>query len=155
MTIASLSPRSADDHQEDRVRPLILVVDDQPANIQILYALLMAEYDVCMALSGEDALLVCAASRPDVILLDVVMPGIDGYAVCRRLKDDPSTSDIPVIFVTGHLDHDQEVHGFAVGGADFITKPFHASIVMARVRTQITLKAQADLLRSLSRTQTA
>ena len=68
----------------------------------------------------------------------------------RRLKEDPSTSDIPVIFVTGHLDHDQEVRGFAVGGADFITKPYHASNVMARVRTQITLEAQADMLRSLS-----
>ena len=150
MTIASLSPNTTNDHGQDRTRPLILVVDDQPANIQILYALLMAEYDVCMALGGADALSVCAGSRPDLILLDVVMPGIDGYAVCSRLKADPSMSDIPVIFVTGHLDHEQEVRGFAVGGVDFITKPFHASIVMARVRTQITLKSQADLLRSLS-----
>ena len=150
MSMASQSPGTTHIHGQDRSRPLILVVDDQPANIQILYALLMAEYDVCMALSGENALAVCAGARPDLILLDVVMPGMDGYAVCSRLKDNPSMRDIPVIFVTGHLDHVQEVRGFAVGGADFITKPFHASIVLARVRTQITLKAQADLLRSLS-----
>ena len=134
----------------DRVRPLILVVDDQPANIQILNALLMAEFDVCMALNGEQALSLCAETLPDLILLDVVMPGLDGYAVCRQLKTDPALRDIPVIFITGHLDRDEEVRGFAEGGADFITKPFHASVVMARVRTQIILKGQADMLRSLS-----
>ncbi len=150
MSNARTEPGNTQDLGQDRIKPLILVVDDQPANIQILYALLGTEYDVCIALSGESALSLCAQNRPDLILLDVVMPGIDGYAVCSRLKADPSMKDIPVIFVTGHFDHEQEVRGFAVGGSDFITKPFHVSIVMARVRTQITIKAQADLLRSLS-----
>ncbi len=127
-----------------------MVVDDQPANIQILYTLLAAEFDVCMALNGNDALLLCREALPDLILLDVVMPGVDGHAVCRQLKDDAATCDIPVIFVTGHLDCEQEVLGFAEGAADFITKPFHASVVLARVRTQLTLKVQADMLRALS-----
>lgn len=133
-------------------RPRILVVDDQPGNIKLLYAMLMADFDVSMALSAEQALALCRTSLPDLILLDVVMPGIDGYALCRQLKADASTCDVPVIFVTGHLDREQEVRGFAEGGADFITKPLHASVVLARVRTQLTLKFQSDRLRALSNT---
>ncbi|MES2318470.1 MAG: diguanylate cyclase [Pseudomonadota bacterium] len=129
-------------------KPLVLVIDDQPANIQVLHALLMADFDVCMALNGEDALALCAARPPDLILLDIEMPGMGGYEVCRRLKADPVLQDIPVVFVTGHLDPEVEVKGFAEGGADFITKPFHANVVLARVRTQITLKIQSDFLRS-------
>ena len=152
MTVTTVEADSGHNQAEKRVKPLILVVDDQPANIQILYALLMAEFEVCMALNGEDAFAVCADRRPDLVLLDVVMPGIDGFTLCRRLKADAGMRHIPIIFVTGHLDRDQEVRGFAEGGADFITKPFHASVVLARVRTQITLKEQADTLRALSLT---
>lgn len=133
---------------ENIPKPLVLVVDDQPANIQVLYALLMAECEVCMALNGEEALALCAARPPDLILLDIEMPGMSGYEVCRRLKADLALQDIPIVFVTGHLDPEVEVRGFAEGGADFITKPFHANVVMARVRTQITLKTQSDFLRS-------
>ena len=129
-------------------KPLVLVVDDQPANIQVLYALLMAECEVCMALTGVEALALCAARPPDLILLDIEMPGMGGYEVCRRLKADPALQDIPIVFVTGHLDPEVEVMGFAEGGADFITKPFHANVVVARVRTQLTLKMQSDFLRS-------
>lgn len=129
-------------------KPLVLVIDDQPANIQVLHALLMAEFEVCMALGGADGLALCAVRPPDLILLDVEMPGMGGYEVCRRLKADPVLQDIPVVFVTGHLDPAVEVRGFAEGGADFITKPFHANVVLARVRTQITLKTQSDFLRS-------
>lgn len=135
-----------------RPRPLIMVVDDQPANIQVLHALLMGEFDVCMALNAQDALALCIASDPDLILLDVVMPDIDGYALCRLLKAEVTTRDIPVIFITGHLNSEQEVRGFSEGGADFITKPFHVNVVLARVRTQLTLKAQADILRAITLT---
>ncbi len=138
------------DRRETRAKPLILVVDDQPANIRVLYALLIDQYEVCMTVDSGDALALCVARQPDLILLDIVMPIVDGYALCRQLKANPATRDIPVIFVTGHLDPAEEVRGFAEGGVDFITKPFHASVVLARVRTQVTLKAQADLLRSLS-----
>ena len=138
--------------RKKRSKPLILVVDDQAANIQVLYAVLMAEYDVCMALNGADAYSLCQEIKPDLVLLDVVMPGMDGYALCRLLKANDEICDIPIIFVTGNLDCDQEVRGFSEGGVDFITKPFHASVVLARVRTQLTLKSQADMLRSLSLT---
>ena len=147
-----MSPMPPQHGRPPRARPLVMVVDDQPANIHVLHALLKADYEVCMALNGADALILCTASQPDLILLDIVMPQIDGYTLCRSLKADASTCDIPVIFVTGSLDHEQEVRGFAEGGADFITKPFHASVVLARIRTQLTLKSQADLLRALSYT---
>ncbi len=152
MSIATFPPMHAPTVNKGRARPLVMVVDDQPANIQVLFAVLSKEFDVCMALNGEDALRVCHESRPDLILLDVVMPGMDGYALCRHLKADQATREIPVIFVTGSLDCEQEVRGFAEGGLDFITKPFHASVVLVRVRTQLTLKIQTDLLRFLSLT---
>jgi diguanylate cyclase (GGDEF)-like protein len=130
--------------------PLLLVVDDQPSNIQTLYAIFQDRYEVCMAVNGIDALAFCALRTPDLILLDVVMPGIGGYALCEALKQDPRNCDIPVIFVTGSADPLDEVRGFEVGGVDFITKPFHATVVRARVHTQLTLKRQADLLRLMA-----
>ena len=139
MNEATTVPQEGAGKVESRLKPLILVVDDQAVNIQILHALLMEEFDVCMALNGADALAVCAASRPDLILLDVVMPNVDGYTVCSQLKADATTRHIPVIFVTGHLDREQEERGFAVGGADFITKPFHAGVVLGRVRALLGL----------------
>ncbi|WP_332878700.1 diguanylate cyclase [Massilia sp. S19_KUP03_FR1] len=130
--------------------PLLLVVDDQPSNIQTLYAIFQDSYEVCMAVNGIEALAFCALRRPDLILLDVVMPGIGGYALCEALKQDSRNCDIPIIFVTGNADPLDEVQGFEVGGADFITKPFHATVVRARVQTQLTIKRQADLLRLLA-----
>ena len=130
------------------VKPLMLVVDDQPANIQILYELFKDQHEVCMATDGRDALLFCQSRKPDLILLDVVMPEMGGYAVCQQLKADPLTRDIPIIFVTGQNDPEDEARGLTLGGADFITKPFHANVVAARVRTQLTLKEQADQLRA-------
>lgn len=128
-------------------RPRLLLVDDQPINIQALYQVFSADHQVFMATSGEQALALCASKQPDLLLLDVVMPGMDGYEVCRRLKADPATCDIPVIFITGHSDEAAEALGLDLGAVDFITKPFNPRIVRARVRTQLTLKAQADLLR--------
>ena len=123
------------------------MVDDQPINIQALYQTFAADHQVLMATSGEQALELCATKRPDLVLLDVVMPGMDGYEVCRRLKEDEATRDIPVIFVTAHNDEAAETRGLDAGAVDFISKPINPKIVRARVRTHLTLKAQADLLR--------
>jgi len=129
-------------------RPKLLLVDDQPINIQVLYQAFSADYDVCMATSGEQALIVCASQKPDLVLLDVEMPGMDGFEVCARLKTHEATRDIPVIFVTAHVDEISETRGLDVGAVDFIYKPINAKIVRARVKTHITLKAQSDLLRN-------
>ena len=128
-------------------RPRLLVVDDQPINIQALYQAFAADHQVFMATGGEQALALCASKQPDLVLLDVVMPGMDGFEVCRRLKADEATRDIPVIFVTAHHDEAAETRGLDAGAVDFISKPINPTIVRARVRTHLTLKAQADLLR--------
>ncbi|RVU45957.1 diguanylate cyclase domain-containing protein [Rubrivivax rivuli] len=128
-------------------RPRLLVVDDQRANIQALFQVFQADYKVSMATSGEQALALCRSQPPDLVLLDVVMPGMDGFEVCRQLKADDATKDIPVIFVTGHNDEEAETRGLDVGGADFISKPINPRIVRARVKTQLTMKRQSDLLR--------
>jgi diguanylate cyclase (GGDEF)-like protein len=128
-------------------RSRLLVVDDQPINIQALYQTFAADHQVLMATSGEQALELCAAKQPDLVLLDVVMPGMDGFEVCRRLKLDEATRDIPVIFVTAQNDDIAETRGLDAGAVDFISKPINPQIVRARVRTHLTLKAQADLLR--------
>jgi diguanylate cyclase (GGDEF)-like protein len=128
-------------------RPRLLVVDDQPVNIQALYQAFAADHQVLMATSGEQALALCASQQPDLVLLDVVMPGLDGHEVCRRLQADAATRDIPVIFVTAHSDDAAEALGLELGAVDFISKPINPKIVRARVRTHLTLKAQSDLLR--------
>jgi diguanylate cyclase (GGDEF)-like protein len=128
-------------------RPRLLMVDDQAVNIQVLYQAFAADHQVIMATSGQQALVLCAAQQPDLVLLDVVMPGMDGHEVCRRLKADPATRDIPVIFVTAQNDEAAETLGLELGAVDFISKPINSKIVRARVRTHLTLKAQTDLLR--------
>jgi diguanylate cyclase (GGDEF)-like protein len=128
-------------------RPRVLIVDDQPVNVQALYQVFAADHQVFMATSGEQALLLCRREPPDLILLDVVMPGMDGYAVCAGLKADATTRDIPVIFVTAHDDEAAETRGLDAGAVDFISKPFNPKVVRARVRTHLMLKAQADVLR--------
>ena len=128
-------------------RPCLLVVDDQPVNIQAIYQCFAADHQVLMATNGAQALALCASRQPDLVLLDVVMPGMDGHEVCRQLKRDPATRDIPVIFVTAHNDEAAEAQGLDLGAVDFISKPINPKIVRARVRTHLTLKAQADLLR--------
>ena len=125
----------------------ILIVDDQRPNLQALYAAFNADHKVYMATSGEQALAVCGAQLPDIVLLDVEMPGMDGYEVCRRLKEQEATCNIPVIFITAHSNEAAETHGLEVGAVDFISKPINPSIVRARVKTHLTLKRQSDLLR--------
>lgn len=128
-------------------RPRLLVVDDQPANVQVLHRLFSADHQVLMATSGEQALRVCEQQQPDLVLLDVVMPGMDGYQVCAMLRADPATRNIPVIFVTGETDDDAQTRGLEAGAVDFISKPVRPPIVRARVHTHLMLKAQSDLLR--------
>jgi len=128
-------------------RPRLLVVDDQRVNIQALFQAFQADHKVQMATSGEQALTLCRSQPPDLVLLDVVMPGMDGFEVCQRLKADDATRDIPVIFVTGHHDEEAETRGLDVGAVDFISKPINPRIVRARVKTHLTMKRQSDLLR--------
>ncbi|PZP29350.1 MAG: hypothetical protein DI603_16895 [Roseateles depolymerans] len=124
--------------------PLILVVDDQPSNIHALYQLLVDECEVAMATSGAEALAFCAQQLPDLILLDVLMPEMSGYEVCDRLKADPRTRGIPVIFVTVQGSADDEARGFQHGAVDYISKPFVDVIVQARVRTQLALRLASE-----------
>lgn len=128
-------------------KQLVLVVDDTPENIEILGSILRPTYEVKAALNGERALKIARTEPcPDMILLDIMMPGMDGYEVCEHLKNDPSTSDIPVIFITAKDDTADEEHGFELGAVDYITKPISPSIVMARVKTQLALYDQNRVL---------
>jgi diguanylate cyclase (GGDEF)-like protein len=131
------------------LRPRLLVVDDQPINIQVMHQIFASQYQIFMATSGSQALEFCRKTPPDLILLDVVMPGMDGFEVCQSLKANPDTQDIPVIFVTAHTDAQQETRGLDVGAVDFISKPVNPAVVRARVKTQITLKFQSDLMHKL------
>ena len=123
-------------------RKLILVVDDTPTNVAVVSGLLKDLFRTKVATNGEKALAIAtAADKPDLILLDVMMPGMDGYEVCRRLKADPITREIPVIFLTAKIDSLDEEKGFEVGAVDYIHKPFSGPIVLARVKTQLALQA--------------
>ncbi|MBK5968867.1 MULTISPECIES: diguanylate cyclase domain-containing protein [Thiorhodovibrio] len=129
----------------------VLIVDDQPSNIQLLAALLKADYRILTATRGHKALELAESKQPpDLILLDVIMPDMDGHEVCRRLKDQETTRGIPVIFVTGMNDDKDEEHGLNLGAADYITKPFNPAIVRARVRNQVNLKLRTDMLEQIS-----
>ena len=110
-------------------RHKVLIVDDETLNIEFLQTLLNEEINVIFATSGEDALSIVQANRPDMILLDIMMPGMDGYEVCKRLKGNPETKDIPVIFVTAKTGPEEEARGLELGAIDYITKPFNPEIV--------------------------
>jgi diguanylate cyclase (GGDEF)-like protein len=129
--------------------PKLLVVDDQPINIQVMHQIFSANFQIFMATSGPQALAICKDNPPDLVLLDIVMPGMDGFEVCAQLQADPATRNIPVIFVTGHTDAAQETHGLEVGAVDFISKPVNPAVVRARVKTHLTLKLQSDVMRKL------
>ena len=139
----------ADLLKEPERKPRLLVVDDQPTNIQVLYRVFADDCQVFMATSGTQALQTARQESPDVILLDVMMPDMDGYEVCRQLKQDSATRDIPVLFVTAHHEPQEETRGLEAGAVDFITKPINPSVVRARVRTHLTLKRQTDVLKHL------
>ncbi|WP_160288353.1 two-component system response regulator [Pseudomonas sp. QL9] len=130
---------------------VILVVDDQPDNLMLMSELLMGHYQVRVAASGAKALRVAQSSpAPDLVLLDIMMPEMDGYEVCRRLKADPRTRDIPVIFLTGVVSSADEQRGLDLGAVDYITKPISPPVTLARIRAHLKLKANADFLRDKS-----
>jgi diguanylate cyclase (GGDEF)-like protein len=128
-------------------QPRLLVVDDQPLHIQVLNRALAPECRVFMATSGKQALSLCELRDPDLVLLDVEMPDMDGFQVLEALKADESTRDIPVIFVTAHTSTDMETRCLTAGAVDFISKPINPSVVQARVYTHLQLKFQSDLMR--------
>src|SRR3954464_12823905 len=126
----------------------ILVVDDIEANVRLLEARLTAEYyEVLTASDGPTALAVAAAEKPDIVLLDVMMPGMDGFQVCRRLKDDPETRHVPVVLVTALDGRSDRVAGLEAGADEFLTKPIDDVMLFARVRSLARLKAVIDELR--------
>jgi len=129
-------------------RATILVVDDSPDNLTLMNGLLQDVYRVQAVNSGAKALrIACSDAPPDLILLDIMMPEMDGYEVCRRLNADPRTANIPVIFLTARAEEEDERHGLEIGSVDYITKPVSAPIMLARVRNHLALKAMADLMR--------
>lgn len=133
-----------------KTKQKVLIVDDNSTNLMILGELLQEEYEVFVANSGENALRQVESNRPDLILLDILMPGMDGYEVCRRLKEEHGTKKIPIIFITAKDTEEDEVKGLDLGAVDYITKPFRLPIVKARVRTHLELKRKTDLLESIS-----
>ncbi|MFZ6862633.1 response regulator [Undibacterium sp. Ji67W] len=126
----------------------VLVVDDTPINLSLMRDLLQSEYQVKVAPTGARALKIARATPPDLILLDIMMPDMDGYEVCRQLKADELTASIPIIFLTAKNNTEDEQIGFDLGVVDYITKPISPPIIMARVRSHLVLKVAADILRN-------
>jgi len=142
-----------DDYQNrPNERPRILVVDDIPANIKTLNAILADDYNVIFATDWRKGLELAEQRSPDIILLDIMMPDMDGYEICQRLKADVATREIPVIFITALDGEADEEKGLAIGAADYITKPFRPAIVRLRVANHLQLKLQRDRLESLTMT---
>ena len=132
-------------------KPTILVVDDTPENLTMMSFLLKDRYKVKVANHGQKALRIAASEpQPDLILLDIMMPEMDGYEVCRQLQQDPQTRNIPIIFLTAKSSVEDEEFGLGLGAVDYITKPISPPVVLARVKTHLSLKASADFLRSKS-----
>ncbi len=132
-------------------KPTILVVDDTPENLTMMSFLLKDRYKVKVANHGQKALRIAASEpQPDLILLDIMMPEMDGYEVCRQLQQDPQTRNIPIIFLTAKASVEDEEFGLGLGAVDYITKPISPPVVLARVKTHLSLKASADFLRSKS-----
>jgi putative two-component system response regulator len=132
----------------------ILIVDDVKANVDLLVEVLRSDYKLSVAMNGESALAVARKTRPDLILLDVSMPGMDGYEVCRRLAEEEGTRGIPVILQTALSDAADEARGLALGAVDYITKPFNTDLLKARVRNHLELKRHRDDLEALVRERT-
>ncbi len=128
--------------------PLVLMVDDVAKNLQVLGTILSKEkYKIAAANNGEQAINIANNIFPDLILLDIMMPGISGYEVCARLKKDPRTKDISIIFLTAKIEPEDIVKGFEAGGVDYVVKPFNSTELLARGKTQLELKISKDLLK--------
>lgn len=131
--------------------PTVLVVDDIPENLDILIENFRDEdIEILVALHGKDALRLVKEHKPDLVLLDIMMPGLSGYEVCKQLKANPELSDIPIIFITAMDEMDDEAFGLSLGAIDYITKPFSVPILKARVRNHLELKMKTDLLAKLA-----
>ena len=120
-------------------RPRLLLVDDEPTNLQVLRHILQSDYRLLFATDGQRAIEIAQQQRPDLVLLDIMMPRMDGYAVCHALKQDARTAPIPVLFISALTDHDDEARGLDAGAVDYITKPVSAAVVRARVRIHLSL----------------
>ncbi len=137
---------------ESTKKSTVLAIDDAPANLKLLAQILATDHRFLLSTSGADGLEIAVTQRPDLILLDVVMPDMSGHEVCLQLKSNPLTQNIPVIFVTSLKDQTDEAHGLEIGAIDYITKPFCAPVVKARVRNHLELKKYRDLLESQATT---
>lgn len=138
----------------DNKRFRVLLVDDAPENLRILSESLRDDYTILFAKNGPDALRLARRQPPDLILLDVIMPGMDGYEVCRRLKGDAATRDIPIMFITAQNEETDEATGLSLGAQDYVIKPFRASLVRNRVANQLRYKRYRDHLNELVRERT-
>ncbi|MCI5224509.1 MAG: response regulator [Candidatus Electrothrix sp. AR4] len=136
---------------DDKNKGRILIVDDQPSNLKILFSFLQdKDFELRILQGGEQAVRMLRQLKPDIILLDVMMPGINGFETCRLIKSDKETADIPVIFMTALDSLEDKVTGFEVGGVDYITKPFQQAEVLSRVNIHLTLRRQkVELERAL------
>jgi serine phosphatase RsbU (regulator of sigma subunit)/CheY-like chemotaxis protein len=135
---------------DDEIKPVVLAIDDTPENLDVVKGILVPDYKVKAVTNGAAALKLVAKQPPDIILLDIMMPDMDGYEVCRRLKSNPATAAIPVIFLTAKDQTADEAEGFALGAADYIHKPVNPPILQARVKTHVALKKSIDELHDLS-----
>jgi two-component system sensor histidine kinase/response regulator len=139
-----------DKNTAENPKPLIFIVDDVPGNLQVLIHILkQEEYRIAAAGNGHQALDMIPAARPDLVLLDVMMPGMDGYEVCRQLKTNPAAADIPIIFLTAKAETEDIVKGFETGAVDYVTKPFNPAELLARVKTHLELKFSREKLTDL------
>ncbi len=137
-------------HVLNNKKPRVLIVDDVPTNCRVLMNSLKSDYDIEIATSGEQALEMVIVNQPDLILLDIMMPRMDGYEVCSRLKQDAALQEIPVIFFTAKSDKEDEAKGFEWGVVDYISKPFYIPVVKARIKCHLEQKKKRDLLLRLA-----
>lgn len=146
-TIRSVPKNEGNKMEESVEQPTILVVDDAPENLMIMESILAKDYSLKLFNDARKALDYAFENPPDLILLDIMMPKIDGFETCRRLKANPKLVDIPIIFITAKNEDEYEEYGFSVGASDFIHKPINASILVARVKTHLKIKLVMDYLR--------
>lgn len=133
---------------EENYQPRVLIIDDQPKNIQVLGQFLRAEdFSINVAKSGQAGLDMIEGVNPDIILLDILMPDIDGFEVCKKIRENDKTKEIPIIFVSAVTDMEKIIHGFKIGGNDYITKPFNQDELLARVKTHIDLYRSKVLIK--------
>ncbi len=131
-------------------RAKILIADDTPSSIQVLGEMLGNEYEIIFALTGDKAITMAEMQMPDLILLDIMMPGMDGFQTCKKLKENPVTKSIPVIFITSLNMEEDEARGLEIGAIDYITKPIRPSVIRARIKNHLELKTYRDYLENIS-----